>query len=46
VKHARTFFSLDRKRMISLYEATDAESGARSEIAPHDDIWPFFHVHF
>ncbi len=46
VKHARTFFSLDCKRMICLYEATAAESAARSEIAPHDDIWPFFHVHF
>jgi hypothetical protein len=48
VKHARTFLALDRKRMICLYEAPDAEAvrNAQREIAlPPDNIWPFFHVH-
>jgi Nickel responsive protein SCO4226-like len=44
VKFARTFFSADRKRMLCLYEAPDAESVrlAQHEAAmPVDTVWAF-----
>lgn len=42
VKFARTFFSLDQKRMICLYEAPDAESvrlAQRQAGMPVDAVW-------
>lgn len=42
VRYSRTFFSLDRRRMLCLYEAPDAESVriAQREVAlPHDSVW-------
>ena len=47
VKFFRTFFSLDRKRMICLYQAPDAESvrlAQRQANMPVDDIWSFKQV--
>ena len=44
VRYSRTFFSLDRRRMLCLYEAPDAESVriAQREVAlPHDSVWAF-----
>jgi hypothetical protein len=44
VKFARTFFSLDRKRMICLYRAPDAESvrlAQRESGMPLDEVWSF-----
>ena len=44
VKFARTFFSRDRKRMICLYEAPDAESvrlAQREAAMPVEKIWAF-----
>jgi len=47
VTHARTFFSLDRKHMLCLYGAPDAESVriAQREVAlPHDTVWAFHSI--
>jgi hypothetical protein len=47
VGYARTFFSLDRRRMLCLYEAPDAESVriAQREVAlPHDTVWAFHSI--
>jgi len=44
VKFARTFFSLDRKRMICIYHAPDAESvrlAQRQAGMPIDEVWAF-----
>jgi hypothetical protein len=44
VKFARTFFSLDRRRMICMYHAPDAESvrlAQRQAGMPIDDVWAF-----
>jgi hypothetical protein len=44
VRFLRTFFSADRKRMICLYEAPDAESvrqAQREAGAPFDEAWAF-----
>ena len=44
VKFARTFFSLDRKRMVCLYQAPDAEAvrmAQRQAEMPVDQIWAF-----
>ena len=44
VKFARTFFSRDRKRMICLYQAPDAESvrlAQRQAEMPVDLVWAF-----
>lgn len=44
VKFARTFFSTDRKRMLCLYEAPDAESvrlAQREAAMPLDAVWAF-----
>jgi hypothetical protein len=44
VRFARTFFSLDRKRMICLYRAPDAEAvrlAQRKAKMPVDDVWGF-----
>lgn len=44
VKFARTFFSLDRKRMLCLYEAPDAESvraAQREAGMPFEAVWSF-----
>jgi hypothetical protein len=44
VQFLRTFFSADRKRMICLYEAPDAESvrqAQREAGAPFDKAWAF-----
>jgi hypothetical protein len=44
VKFARTFFSTDRKRMICLYHAPDAESvrlAQRQAQMPVDVVWAF-----
>jgi hypothetical protein len=49
VKYARTFFSLDRKRMLCLYEAPDTESvriAQREAALPHDTIWAFHTITF
>jgi hypothetical protein len=43
VRFIRTYFSLDRKRMICLYEAPDAESvriAQRDAKMPVEKIWP------
>ncbi len=47
VKFVRTFFSLDRKRMICLYRAPDAESvrlAQREAEVPLDRVWAFQQV--
>jgi hypothetical protein len=44
VRFARTFFSLDRRRMICLYRAPDAEAvrqAQRKAEMPVDDVWSF-----
>jgi hypothetical protein len=44
VRFLRTFFSADRKRMICLYEAPDAESvrqAQREAGVPFDEAWSF-----
>jgi len=44
VKFARTFFSRDRKRMICLYQAPDAEAvrlAQREAGMPLESVWPF-----
>ncbi len=44
VRSVRTFFSLDRKRMLSLYEAPDAESVRlcqQKAAIPPDSVWAF-----
>ena len=44
VRFLRTFFSADRKRMICLYEAPDAESvrqAQREAGVPFDEVWVF-----
>jgi hypothetical protein len=44
VKYARTFFSVDRKRMLCLYQAPDTESvriAQREAALPHDTVWAF-----
>jgi len=44
VKSARTFFSADRKRMLCLYEAPDAESvrhAQREAAMPVEAVWAF-----
>ena len=44
VKFAKTFFSTDRKRMLCLYEAPDAESvrlAQRQAAMPLDAVWAF-----
>lgn len=44
VRFARTFFSRDRRRMISLYEAPDAEAvrqAQRDAGMPLDRVWAF-----
>lgn len=44
VRFARTFFSADRKRMLCLYEAPDAESvrlAQREAAMPVDAVWAF-----
>jgi hypothetical protein len=44
VRYARTFFSADRKRMLCLYEAPDAESvrlAQREAAMPVDTVWSF-----
>jgi hypothetical protein len=44
VRFVRTFFSRDRKRMICLYEAPDAESvrmAQREAQMPVERVWPF-----
>jgi hypothetical protein len=44
VKFVRTFFSLDRKRMICLYQAPDAEAvreAQRKAKMPIDSVWSF-----
>jgi hypothetical protein len=44
VRFIRTYFSRDRKRMICLYEAPDAESvriAQREATMPVERIWPF-----
>lgn len=44
VRFSRTFFSLDRKRMLCLYEAPDAESvrlAQREAGMPFDAVWSF-----
>jgi hypothetical protein len=44
VRYARTFFSLDRRRMMCLYDAPDAESvriAQREAALPHDTVWAF-----
>jgi hypothetical protein len=48
VKFARTFFSSDRKRMICLYGAADAESvrlAQRQAKMPLDRVWQFRGIH-
>lgn len=47
VKFVRTYFSTDRKRMICLYAAPDAESvrqAQRQINMPMRDVWPFEHI--
>lgn len=47
VRIARTLFSLDRKRMMCLYEAPDAESvriAQREAGLPYDKVWAFHSV--
>lgn len=47
VRFARTFFSLDRKRMLCLYEAPDAESvriAQHKAGMPVDAVWAFERV--
>lgn len=47
VTFARTFFSLDRKRMLCLYEAPDAESvrlAQREAAMPVDAVWAFSRI--
>ena len=42
VKFVRTFFALDRKRMLCLYQAPDAESvrlAQRQAEMPVDSVW-------
>ena len=44
VRWLRTFFSNDRRRMICLYQAPDAESvrlAQRRAGMPHEDVWAF-----
>jgi hypothetical protein len=44
VRFARTFFSVDRKRMLCFYEAPDAESvrlAQREAAMPVDTVWTF-----
>ena len=44
VKFARTFFSIDRRRMMCLYQAPDAESvrqAQRQAGMPFDEAWAF-----
>jgi hypothetical protein len=44
VRFVRTYFSRDRKRMICLYEAPDAESvriAQREAQMPVDRVWSF-----
>jgi hypothetical protein len=44
VKHAKTFFSRDRQRMLCLYEAPDAESvrvAQREAGMPVEQVWAF-----
>jgi hypothetical protein len=44
VKFIRTFFSVDRTRMICLYKAPDAESvrlAQRQAMMPVEDVWSF-----
>lgn len=44
VKFARTFFSADRRRMVCLYQAPDAESvrlAQREAAMPLDAVWAF-----
>lgn len=48
VKFAQTFFSSDRKRMLCLYEAPDAESvrlAQREAAMPLDTVWAFERLH-
>ena len=47
VRFIRTFFSANRKRMLCLYEAPDAESVRQSQReagVPFTDAWPFRRV--
>jgi Nickel responsive protein SCO4226-like len=47
VKFSRTFFSVDRKRMLCLYEAPDAESvrvAQREAAMPVDRVWAFTRI--
>jgi len=47
VRYARTFFSLDRRRMVCLYQAPDAESvriAQREAALPHDTVWAFHSI--
>ena len=47
VKYARTFFSMDRKRMLCFYDAPDAESvrvAQREAKLPSDAVWAFHTV--
>jgi hypothetical protein len=47
VRFIQTFFSADRKRMICLYEAPDAESvrqAQREAGVPFNDVWSFRRV--
>jgi hypothetical protein len=47
IRFLRTFFSLDRRRMLCLYEAPDAESvreAQREARMPVEAVWSFRHV--
>jgi len=47
VTFIRTFFSRDRKRMVCLYQAPDAESVRMSQNKakmPFDQVWPLQHL--
>jgi hypothetical protein len=44
VKFLRTFFSIDRRRMVCLYRAPDAESVRQAQLQagmPLEDVWAF-----
>jgi len=47
VRYAQTFFSLERRRMLCLYEAPDAESvrlAQREASMPVDAVWAFTRI--
>jgi hypothetical protein len=47
VRFARTFLSLDRRRMVCLYQAPDAESvriAQREAALPLDNVWAFHRI--